>query len=180
MAERMTLDELQRALPEAWHRMHHNASLLHYLPPFRNAYEEDLFWRVLNDILPEWLRNIEEGIAQRFGEHLKLYSYGRSGATIAPHEWMCPAPMSNFGGLNWGAIYDGPRGLDAYNCYRRALAVIRYINEAVHDLCTDIPHWWADMVKANEWGDQIAAHDGMILVTREVWVPDVPAERRKA
>ena len=48
-------DDLQKKIDEEWRKMHHNASISHYMPDFRNEYERDMFWdqlaRKLKDLL---------------------------------------------------------------------------------------------------------------------------------
>ncbi|MFA5323717.1 MAG: hypothetical protein WC373_13680 [Smithella sp.] len=160
----MNRTELEQAVYEEWHNMHHNASIRRF-PDFQNEYEEHLFWETLNEDVSLWCEDLQAWIEEKYGERLTFYSFGRSGATIAPAEYMLPAGGNLFGGLSLTV----DEGLDGYNQLKHALAMFREINRYWADAAANIPEWWKDMKEGNDWQTLIDEHDGKILRTVQVW-----------
>jgi hypothetical protein len=125
-----------------WQRCWHNATL-RTLP-----YEDDeaeLFWEQLGQAVQDACQDLSDEIYARYGHRLTFYQYGRNGATIAPHEWMGPAPGNQFGSFH------GP--IDAHNFqdYAREfphiqeiLTILRYINAYWRNLAASVDTWWAE------------------------------------
>jgi len=167
MSRKLTIEELRDAVEAEWINMHHNASIGSHFPDFQNGYEEDLFWYCLRDDVEETIDKLQDLIQEKFGEKLTLYPYGRQGATIAPEEYMRPAACGNFGVLRLGDCGDG---LEGYNELYRVLRMFKEINNFWEEAVTHIPRWWQDMKEANEYQQNIDAHEGIHKVTKEVWV----------
>ena len=151
IVEESVKESLIEEIEEEWENLYHNASL-HNWPDFENDYEAELFWNVLSDEGSWRLEEAEQEIETKFGVEVKLYSWGRSGATIAPDKWMAPCCCGGFGGLV-DISYEEVEDLDAM------LAVLRYINTQVHDFCNHIDEWWKDVKEQNEWDKEIAEHN---------------------
>lgn len=152
IVEESVRESLIGEIEEEWGDLHHNASLISSWPDFENDYELELFWNVLNDEGSWLLEEAEQDIENEFGVAVKLYSYGRSGATIAPDKWMSRSCCGGFGGLV-DISYEEVEYLDTM------LAVLRYINKSVKDFCENIEEWWKDTKEANEWDKEIAEHN---------------------
>ena len=162
----MNKEQLQDAIEQEWSNMHHNASISRYYPDFRNEYESELFWNMIGDSVSMWIEDLQYKIKEEFGEELTFYSYGRMGATIAPHQYMRTVACNGFGGLK----YEVDNGLDGYRDGLRVLKMFKYINEYWEDTAKHIPEWWKDTKEANEYEENIIAHDGKRSVMREVWI----------
>lgn len=158
---RMTLEEVREAAYKAWQGLHHNASLRGAFPDVQNSFEDELFWSVLGEETSCWIRDLQEDIKERWGFELTFYQYGRSGATIAPDEWMTAAPCGSFGSLKSEVLEPGYgiAGLEEYNHACAVLKCLEYIRTYWEAQAADIPGWWERMKEANEWADLINAHE---------------------
>src|SRR5574337_470000 len=89
--------DLRSDIDEEWRRCWHTAALptLPY-----EEHEADLFWDHLGLAVHDARRTLSDEIYTLHQERLTFYQYGRSGATIAPHEWMGPAPGNQFGSFH--------------------------------------------------------------------------------
>lgn len=165
--------ELTRKVYAEWKELHHNATLLREFPELQNQYEVQMFWDCLADEISWRCSELSGRIKEKFGMELTFYSYGRSGATIAPHEWMHPAACNSFGGLDLEkAIGFAEYGLERYNALRKALKVLEYINEFWKTACEGCADWWKETKKVNEWEADIVAHEGMVPRMQQIWVKE--------
>lgn len=166
--------EVIEACYDEWREMHHNASLSRRLPDFQNEYEYHLFWSCLGDETHWAIEDLSEQIEEKWGWKLKFYSYGRQGATIAPDKWMLPPACNSFGGFAaHKALENLSSGLEGYNHDRQVLAVLEFINNYWEKQVEYCSEWWTGMKEGNEhFQELIDEHEGMTLVTREVWVKE--------
>lgn len=148
----MKMDELERAVYEEWRNMHHNSSMSSSMPKFKNEHEYQLFLDHVGIEVSFWIDVLVESVEEKFGETLTFYQYGRMGATIAPHEYMNPAPCSSFGSLRLGHI---SCGLDGYNELRHMLQLFRFINAYCRGIATNIGSWWQEAKVANDYQEEI-------------------------
>jgi hypothetical protein len=150
------------ALEEAWRNMWHNASFSQpdgwYLPDFASDQERDSFdcWLEIEAGLA--LHFLEEDIAEQFCIDMKLYTYGRSGATVAPDAGKYAAYCLRYGVysrhfdlaaiLEWGEFEDleeagepeWSEALEFVTAHRKAF---EYINDCVRGFIRAIPDAWA-------------------------------------
>ena len=172
----MNKEQLETALRDEWGNMHHNASLARTMPDFQNEYEYKLFVDCLRDYVTDAIDTLVDSIENDFGEKLTFYQYGRQGATIAPDDYMAPAPCNNFGSLNY-TVHDG---LDGYNHGRKLLRMFRYINQYWKNTAKYVPEWWTEMKEANDYQPDIDAHNGLKPIQTTVWVlVETPTQQRK-
>jgi hypothetical protein len=169
--KKLSHDELVRAIYNEWGNLHHNASMSGYFPDFQNEYESHLCMTMIGEDALCFVRELSEAVEEKFGYKLTFCSYGRGGATIAPNEWMGPAPCNNFGPLKSGLL-EGFGGLEAYNNDYRILMTLRFINQYMREALEGLKDWWERTKEANDYQPQIDEHEGMTLRYRTVeeWV----------
>ena len=93
--------QLKSLAESEWKDMHHNASISGSYPDFESeALSSEFHEWWLGDHTSMLIEFLHDIIKERFGYDLKFYSYGRSGATIAPDEWMNARGGNGFGGWN--------------------------------------------------------------------------------
>ncbi len=175
MSKQPTTAELLERIETEGRRMHHNATLSGVRLDFANEYEEHLFWDVLGDSVADWCDDLSGWIEEVTGFRLKFYSYGRNGATIAPDDWLNPAPGGDFGGVSFDKMgvggYAEGDALERYNHTRRVLRALMMINKYWQAQAKDMPRWWSEMKEANDWQADIDAHEGKTLRDIPTWVP---------
>lgn len=157
-------DKLQVLILLEWDNLHHNARINKW-PEFRNEYENSLFWDILGDEISLWIEDLTNDIADKFGKTLKFYSYGRMGATIAPAEWMNPAPCNNFGSCS----YQVGETLEELEEAKKVLKILKYINSYWRNTADYIPKWWKETKEANEYDKTIAEYDNKKPYNTIVW-----------
>lgn len=133
---------LRDEVDEEWRRCWHNARLPTL--PYDDD-EAELFWDRLGTAVADACRMLSDEIYEIYGERLTFYQYGRSGATIAPSEWMGQAPGNQFGSFH------GP--IDDYNHdgftselprIQTVLAILRYSNTFWRKAAASVEDWWAE------------------------------------
>jgi hypothetical protein len=141
--------DLKNAVMDAAKDSHHNATMTKW-PDIEDDREWEAFWEVLADNNYEALRDLEDAIQERFGERVKLYTTGRSGATVIVDDW-----SSHAGG---GRLYydehkliDEDYSVSGYENLYRKLFILEYINRYCKEYMDYLPEWWKDMKEANEW-----------------------------
>ena len=172
---KMKIKELEEAIYEEWGQLHHNASMSRVLYgskgiDFKNEYESNLFFSLVGmETSDFWIDDLTEQIKEKFGYDLKFYSYGRQGATIAPDDWKNPSACNSFAGFNSSVLPDTGCGLEDYNEMYNILNTLKYINKYWSGVVDYLPEWWKDNKEANEYQEDIDAHEGMTLRTRDIW-----------
>lgn len=127
--------------------VHHNVSLLgyHFTPLDNN----DLWESFIAEQAKRGVAELQEEITRKFKENVTLQFYGRSGATLAPSEWVSEY-MGHIAFTQEGAgLYDDT---NAYNRTRRAkkiLAVLEYLNKRAGEMCRELVQEWDYFIKAN-------------------------------
>lgn len=162
---KMKWDDIVSAIEDEARRMHHNASLL----GLRIDDEEKghLFDAALEYYLYNWLTEKSAEMQKKFGVDLKLTTYGRSGATIAPEGWWDDRGFSHGFDveLNWENAWS--RNLDGYNEDLRALRIMQWVNDEVEAGVRGLPEWWKE--EREYWGeDDDSAPDVLPLVDEDV------------
>lgn len=132
-------DELCNEVSAEWRRCWHNARLLSL--PYDDD-ESDQFWDCLGIALSDACRFLSNEIYEQYGQRLTFYQYGRNGATIAPAEWMGPAPCNQFGSFNGPLEYR--ESLDDFIYVQQTLAILRHINAYWRNLAASVDTWWAE------------------------------------
>jgi hypothetical protein len=141
------MQELRDEGYKAWADLWHNASLLTLDFPEVEEHEAQAFDEWIQEMLPTWLDQIQEDIWEQFGFRLTLDMYGRSGATVAPVEFITAMGSDDY--CNYGfdvkqvAEYYGHEGLDAYNYARKVLAVIKWLDKEVRERVKGLGKEWA-------------------------------------
>ena len=159
----MNKNQLYDAIIEEWTNGYHNASISRCYPDFQNEYEGELFWNVLNEDVMIWIEDLQEVIREKFGYGWKFSSYGRNGATIMPDDLKRASACNSYAGIKEECIPEDYRGmLNLYNA-------LKYINSYWNDTAKDICEWWNETKEANGYQQDIEDHEGMQLVTRQVW-----------
>jgi len=159
----MNKTELYNAIIEEWAKGHHNASISRYYPDFQNEYEGELFWNVLNEEVMIWIDDLQEVVKDKFGYSWKFYGYGRNGATIMPDDLKRASACNSYAGIKEECIPEDYKGmLNLYNA-------LKYINKYWNDTAKNITEWWNETKEANGYQEDIDNHEGMQLVTRQVW-----------
>lgn len=161
--QELKIEKLQEAIQEEWGNLHHNASIR--FPDIQNDYESELFWDCLGDNNHWALDDLKDEIKEKFGFDWHFYSYGRSGATIAPNEPMAAAACDGFGGLKDDYYYE-----EDEEELQNLLDALTLINKRTKEYCRAVPEWWADMKEANEYQKDIDAHDGKHKIMVGKWV----------
>ncbi len=159
--------ELEKKVEAEWNNLHHNAKI-HTFPEFQNDYEYELFMECLCDERGICISDLVWEIEAEWGYKLKFYQYGRSGATIAPDDWMgeCNYGGNGFGGCNFIPYNYSNEDGDLNN----RLAVLEHINEYWDKCVENIPTWWKETKEMNEYQKQIDEHDGMVKKNVDIWV----------
>lgn len=187
--DRINANKLYEDMREAWESLHHNASMRGRFPEMRNEFEEHLFWDFLRGDVSWLVEDLHDLVKEKFDEDLTFYQYGRGGATIAPSEWMAASASNSFGGLNytleayesylWDSYGDDDEdeeelinrvNAEAEKEAAHVIEVIDYINNYWDQSTRYLAEWWQETKDANELDEIIAAHDDMILVSKQVWV----------
>jgi hypothetical protein len=163
----MTKTETEKAIYQEWGNMYHNASIGRYFPSFQNDYEYELFWEWLSDDVSCCIQYLQEEIKETFGYSWTFYQYGRQGATIAPEDIMRAVGGDSFGGLKDDAIPEN------YQSMRKFLRALQYINQYWKDTVKYLPERWQEDKEANDYQEDIDAHDGMHKIMVEKWVKEV-------
>jgi len=132
-------DELCDDILTEWKRCWHNARL-RTLPYADDEHES--FWNRLGLAVSDACHDLSDEIYEQYGERLTFSQYGRSGATIAPREWVGAAPGGQFGGFNGPFEYRD--SLEDFVWIQRVLAILRHINAYWHNMATSIDAWWAE------------------------------------
>lgn len=156
------------AAEEAWSNMYRNAHLFAQAsdgyPDLEGEREHQMFWDWLGDRVCMEVDWLQETIYEDYDLDLKLYQYGRSGATIAPDS-------GKFAGMGIGNHFNReldpeaiicwddyeyldeecnePEWSDAYTevvNYRKAF---EFINETVRAGVREIPTLWAEFKQEN-------------------------------
>ena len=125
------------ALEEERQRTYHNA---HVYWPYEKIPDgmEDLAWEAWNFYVEDTLHDLNHGdcdshyiegyIADRYG---KVYTWGRSGATCAPSDWIRMGGGSSFNVMNASDLMEGKGRAEGW----RLLADMRSWNEYVAVFC---------------------------------------------
>lgn len=133
---------LRDEVDEEWQRCWHNATLPTL--PYDDD-EAELFWDQLGIAVGDACRDLSDEIYEIYEERLTFYQYGRSGATIAPSEWMAPAAHSHFGSFH-GSLDDHNYDDFTYEFPRiqTVLAILRYSNAYWRKAAASVEDWWAE------------------------------------
>lgn len=144
----MIQQDLYTEIGREWRATRHNATLLHSMPNFATDQEAESFWDRLywhNEQLTEEIQTEIEG---KYGVRLEWSSYGRSGATFAPSDWVRDT-ISNMDldtelAISQLTNYNLPDSLGRYQACRKLLAILRRNNEFWNDAANNIATWWED------------------------------------
>jgi hypothetical protein len=137
----IVLEEVTEELESAWKGLWHNASIT--FPDQLDDDECEEFWERLSDHTRMVIEFLEESIYEEFKERLTLYTYGRSGATIAPDELMTRHSAHGYG--SYGDRWDnGGDAVEQLEVACEDLAIIQFIDKAVRAEAAYIPEWWKE------------------------------------
>jgi hypothetical protein len=147
--------------------MWHNASLPCNWPSFVNDEESQRFWYCMGDEVHYLVQDLTSDIEDDFDLKLTIYSWGRSGATIAPDGFsyhgnygsfsntlntdkiVCPGDYED---LDDPSYTGGDSWVDALKIAQRHLGAFKYINTVVRRSAQgDLTHWWEELKAANDW-----------------------------
>jgi len=131
-------NDLCDAVRAEWKRCHHNARLPSL--PYEDG-DDEIFWDLLGRAARKACGELSWHIANTYGVSLTFYSYGRSGATIAPHEWMGPIGGNHFGGLRSG-ILEWRDDLSSLLEARQTLEILEHINAFWQAKAATVNSWW--------------------------------------
>jgi len=122
---------------QAWHSLHHNASLSHKTFDCRNDYEAEAFQNWLDTgYTPTFLEMMSEVAEEQFDVSLTFVRVGRSGATIVPQEWW----TSN----NWRTLVDLDDEFIEDEGEEHILAVLQWVDGYVEQGVKEIWGCWLD------------------------------------
>lgn len=158
VAAKKLAEQVMGEIETEWRKMYHNASIQKY-PDIELDEEWEMFWGVLGDNVQFELEWIQGWIKDETGLDMELYTWGRSGATVAPamickraysrdldpmdliESYYLEDPMEEeFIQTEWVA---------AYQDLKNYLKAFQIINKAVKGFCEGIPEWWKETKEAN-------------------------------
>lgn len=165
--KRRQLDDRIRA---AWKDMHHNASIARFYPDFRNDYESELFWSWLGTEVATHADHIETVLAKKFCISTKVYSAGRSGATMYPEEFHRSIGCGSFGTFKWDYFHRRFVS-DAAELRERAnvASALEWFNGYWRREAAKVTARWKRYKRDCGMSREIASYDGKTKRYVEVW-----------
>jgi hypothetical protein len=123
----MKLSELKERVTEELRNTRHNGSLL----GTRFSEDDERDWESVLENGRLEIEDIEREVNEKYGLGLTLGQFGRSGATVAPIEWVREG--------SWGWAFsvdmDDYEGLEGYNELRKMLGALELINARCRAWC---------------------------------------------
>jgi hypothetical protein len=163
-AARVLTESILGQCAEEYRQMWHNATIRGTWPEITNNQEWKVFWDALNDAVHFLIQDLETEIKTRFNLNFKIYTWGRSGATIAPEGFSPPyfqhfnPALETFMLVN-PKNYCDPEGdtaageywIEALGMVRRHYAAFAYLNQQVRAAAkSNLKVWWEDYKIAND------------------------------
>jgi len=143
--------ELEEEIKDEWGKLYHNATI-HDLPDTESDTESRIFWEdFLSDYIEWGIEDLKGLIDEKYSFGVALHSYGRNGATIAPHNLMTHyGRYSSFGRFDfellgsWEYDYHDEDLKDRYQEDLKYLEIIKFINKSVREGVKGILPAWED------------------------------------
>ena len=147
--------------------MWHNGSIRGDWPDITNDREQEDYDFYLGEEISDMIRNLQDEISEAYGLELKIYCYGRGGATFAPDGFGTPYTLDPDLVVDWWDYEKRETHLDgdepmtdwveAYETAKNHLAAFKLINERVREAAKmDLAEWWQETKEACEltYGDE--------------------------
>ena len=159
------LDACEVEYKQLWH----NDSLRGNWPDWETDAEHDAFWECLGDAVSCLIKDLQDEIQEQTGLTMRLYTWGRGGATIAPDGFSdSHHHFNNY--LNRDLVIDwwdyeklestyyldesedaATEWAEAYKAVQSHLAAFKLINERVRaEAGQDLAAWWTEEKAARE------------------------------
>lgn len=166
IAAKKLTEQLLSDCEEEYHAMWHNGSIRGNWPDIERNEEWESFWSQLAFEVEAMVSNLQDEIKETWGLTFNIFSWGRSGATIAPDNFSFYGNGRHFNRtLDLGKIVDfsyyeeheeeqSPAGdwwTEAYKTAKDHLAAFNLINDRVAaGAGTDLAEWWEETKAACE------------------------------
>ena len=162
-------EALAGRIKTAWDAVHHNASIHHHYPDFRNEYESELFWDWLDSEANLAAREAEEGL-KKFEIYCKVYSCGRQGATFYPEQFCRSNNGASLGSFRWDVFhlsYDSEK--EELEHLARVAKALEWFNKFWNKKASEAQSQWRIYKRREKLNPLIRSYDGKTKKLVPVW-----------